>query len=324
MEYGLRRYEATQRLVWFLFFLACLGVAYLMLPGQLPAPSKAPAMSRSIQPEMLKSLDFWFNLRWIHVEPMGKAMIYLTWALSLFLMGRLLGLMVQYVGKFYIRSLLSMHIRWSEAAPKFKQTALSASPEVAFPVALLLEKTDNILLQMLFHAFRRLKVLLANPGGTLSSERLAEKERRLAETDWEILWGSWTPFRWLLRLLPVVGVVQTAWLVHQILQPALSGQKDFQELFGLVFNGLLPLLQVIFLTVAFTLASGLLKRLESFYLSGVDTLFYDRFITRLPFQSSDTPILLEMLQRNFRELHEAVNRLERSMAVNRDSEGRRR
>jgi len=323
MEYGLRRYEATQRLVWFLFFLACLGIAYLMVPGQLPTPSKAPAVSRSIQPEMLKSLDFWLNLRWIHVEPMGKAMVYLTWVLSLFLMGRLLGLMVQYVGKCYIRSLLSMHIRRSEAAPKFKQTALSTSPEGTLP-ALLLEKTDNILLQMLFHPFRRLKVLLADPAGTLSSERLAEKERRLAETDWEILWGSWTPFRWLLRLLPVVGVVQTAWLLHQILQPALSGQKDLQELLGLVFNGLLPLLQVIFLTVAFSLASGLLKRVESFYLSGVDTLFYDRFITRLPFQSSDTPILLEMLQRNFRELQEAVSRLERSVAVNRDSEGRRR
>ncbi len=60
---------------------------------------------------------------------------------------------------------------------------------------------------------------------------------------------------------------------------------------------------MVFLTIAFSVAAGLLRRLESFYLSGVDALFYDRFLTRLPFQSSDTPIVLEMLQKNFQELH---------------------
>ena len=201
---------------------------------------------------------------------------------------------------------------------------LQTRPRLSSREALLLQKTHNPFLQFLFHPFRRLRVLLTNPGKTLSSERLSEKERRLAEIDWEILWSSWTPFRWLLRLLPLVGAVQTVWLLYLFLQPALSGQKDFQELFGLVFNGLFPLLQVVFLTVAFSLASGLLKRLESFYLSGVDALFYDRFLTRLPFQSSDTPILLEMLQKNFQELHARLKHLEEFIVPRKESENKKR
>ena len=191
------------------------------------------------------------------------------------------------------------HIRL-DAGSLRTQTHPPNAPAPIFPEALLLEKTRNPFLQFLFHPFRRLRVLITNPGKTLSSGRLSEKERRLAEMDWEILWSSWTPFRWLLRLLPLAGTVQTVWLLYQVFQPALSGQKDFQELFGLVFNGLFPLFQVVFLTIAFSVAAGLLRRLESFYLSGVDALFYERFLTRLPFQSSDTPILLEMLQRIFR------------------------
>jgi len=109
-------------------------------------------------------------------------------------------------------------------------------------------------------------------------------------------------------------------LVNLYLQPALSGQKDFQELFGLVFNGLFPLLQGVFLTVTLSLAAGLLKRLESFYLSGVDALFYDRFLTRVPFQSSDTPILLETLQKNFQELHSRLRHLEEFIVPRKEAE----
>ncbi len=172
----------------------------------------------------------------------------------------------------------------------------------------------------MFHPLRRLRVLLTNPQRSLSSETLGEKERRLAEMDWEIIWSSWTPFRWLLRLLLLAGVVQTIWLLHLYLQPALSGQKDLQELFGMVFKALLPLIQVISLVIVFSIASGLLKRLDTFYLSGVDALFYDRFLTKLPFQSSDTPILLELLQKNFQELHATLQRLERFLSAGKGPE----
>jgi len=323
MEYGLRRYEATQRLLWFLFFFICLGVAYLAIPSPSLAPSKVVSMPHSFQPEVLKSFDFWFNLRWIRVEPLGKLMIYLVWVAFLFLGGRFIGLIVQYLGKYYVSSLLATNIGRPEQAPR--RPGLSALPpksEVTLPVLILLKKTDNVLLQVLFHPLRRLRVLLNDPQKTCSGEGLAEKERRLAETDWEILWSSWTPFRWLVRLLPLVGVVQTVWLLHLHLQPAMFGQKDLQELSGLVFNALLPLIQVIFLTVVFTLASGLLKRLDSLYLSGVDALFYDRFLTKLPFQSSDTPILIEMLQNNFQEIHARLSRLEQNLPAGRDFLGK--
>ena len=324
MEYGLRRYEATQRLLWFLFFLACLGIAYLMVPDHLPVTQAGSPLSRTIQLEVMKSLDFWFSLRWISMDPLGKLMLFLVWALSLFLIGRSLGLIVQYAGKHLVKRLLATHVSRSEAGPKRAQTSPATTLETSSQGTFLLEKTDNIFLQSVFHPFRRLRVLLTNPGKTLSSERLSEKERRLAETDWEILWSSWTPFRWLLRLLPVVGAAQTVWLLHLQLQPALFGQKEFQELLGMAFISTLPLIQVVFLTVAFSLASGLLKRLESFYLSGVDTLFYDRFLTRLPFQSSDTPIVLEMLQRNFQELHARLKHLEDFIVPSKESENRKR
>jgi hypothetical protein len=321
MEYGLRRYEATQRLLWFLFFLACLGVAYLTAPLPPQPPPQASPMSPFFQPDVFKSVSFWLDLRWLRVEPFGRIMIYLVWAGFLFLLGRLLGLIVQYGGKFYVQSLLGANIkRTEESHTPAGQAGHSARPDATLPVLLLLKNTDNIPLQILFHPLRRLRVLLTNPQKSFSAEGLSEKERRLAEMDWEIFLGSWTPFRWLLRFLPVLAIIQTVWLLQPPLQSALSGQKDLQELFGYAFNALLPLIQVIFLTVILSLASGLLKRIDSFYLSGVDALFYDRFLTRLPFQSSDTPILLETLHKNFQELNTAFRRLERSIAAEKGAE----
>lgn len=316
MEYGLRRYEATQRLLWFLFFLVCLAIAYLMAPSQLPAPQAGTPTFRPVQPEVLKSLSFWFSLRWVGMEPFGWLALLVVWALSLFLVGRTLGLIVQYAGRLLVGNLLATHLS-AQASGRLSHPAPAGT---ASPAAVLLKQSANPFLSAVFHPFRRLRVLLTNPGMTLASERLAEKERRLAELDWDIFWSSWTPFRWLLRLLPLVGAVQTVWLLNLYLQPALSGQKDFQELFGLVFNGLFPLLQGVFLTVTLSLAAGLLKRLESFYLSGVDALFYDQFLTRVPFQSSDTPILLETLQKNFQELHSRLRHLEEFIVPRKESE----
>lgn len=322
MEYGLRRYEATQRLLWFLFFLVCLILAWLMVPDQLPAPQSGAPAVRSVQPEVLKSLRFWLNLHWVSMEPFGRGMLFIIWALSIFLTGRSLGLIVQYAGQFLVKNLLDTHLGADARARRSAATHAAAASNS--PATILLQRAANPFLHWIFHPFRRFLVLLTNPGVPLASERLAEKERRLAEMDWEILYSSWTPFRWLLRLLPLVGAVQTVWLLNLYLQPALSGQKDFQELFGLIFNGLFPLLQVIFLTVAFSLASGLLKRLESFYLSGVDALFYDRFLTRLPFQSSDTPVLLETLQKNFQELNAKLQYLEGFIVPRNEAETKRR
>jgi hypothetical protein len=99
------------------------------------------------------------------------------------------------------------------------------------------------------------------------------------------------------------------------LQPALSGQKDLQDLLGPILTSLLPLVQLVIATVVLSLASGLLKRFENLYLSSVDGMLYDQFLSRLPFQSSDTLIILEAMERQFRELRALLKRLEQSRST---------
>jgi hypothetical protein len=43
----------------------------------------------------------------------------------------------------------------------------------------------------------------------------------------------------------------------------------------------------------------------------VDDLLYEHFLSRLPFQSSDTVVLLEALKHHFLELQLLIRRLER-------------
>jgi len=239
-----------------------------------------------------------------------KVLVYLLYVAMIFVAGRFFWLLVQYVGKFYVMSLLDSHIRKPAGPPKRGLDPLSMNPEKLFPTEILLKKTGPLYLRLLFHPLTRLRLMLARNQGTLSSEELMERERRIVETDWQILWGAWTPFRWLLWLLPFFAMLQSAWLLYQQVQPAVTGQKEIHDILGPVFASIIPLVQVVLITVLLSLGSGLLKRMEGFYLSGVDTLFYDQFLSRLPFQSSDTVILLEALNRHFQELHFVLRRLE--------------
>lgn len=313
MEYGLRRYEAAQRLFWVLFFILCLGLAYLLAEAAMDSPAAPKAVPPTLHPDALKSLSFWFQLQWIRGEPFGKVLVYLLYVAMIFVVGRFFWLLVQYVGKFYVMSLLDSHIRKPAGPPKRGLDPLSMNPEKLFPTEILLKKTAPLYLRLLFHPLTRLRLMLARNQGTLSSEELMERERRIVETDWQILWGAWTPFRWLLWLLPFFAMLQSAWLLYQQVQPAVTGQKEIHDILAPVFASIIPLVQVVLITVLLSLGSGLLKRMEGFYLSGVDTLFYDQFLSRLPFQSSDTVILLEALNRHFQELHFVLRRLEKSL-----------
>ncbi len=242
MEYGLRRYEATERLLWFLFFLACLGIAYLMVPDHLPASHAGIPAPRTIQPEVMKSLDFWLNLRWISIDPTWQADAFSRVGAVPLPDGAFSGLVHPVCGQVRRQRLPGRRTSGWMRVPSAPRPILQTRPRLSSRKLFSWRRRDNPFLQFLFHPFRRLRVLLTNPGKTLSSGRLSEKERRLAEMDWEILWSSWTPFRWLLRLLPLAGTVQTVWLLYQVLQPALSGQKDFQELFGSGLQWALPAL----------------------------------------------------------------------------------
>ena len=55
MEYGLRRYEAVQRLRWFLFFLVCLALAYSMAGSYDISPPARFLAASSLKVNDLKS-----------------------------------------------------------------------------------------------------------------------------------------------------------------------------------------------------------------------------------------------------------------------------
>lgn len=309
MEYGLRRYEATQRLLWFLFFLFCLWVAYVMSDSQGSLSTNPP----HFQVEFLKSFSFWTQMQWVRLEPFGKFIIYLVRVFMLFLGVRTLWLILQHVGKYLLKYMLTSTLNHSTGRPKAGLDGMIPSPERLFPSDLLLQKVSFLPLQIFFHPYQRLRMLLNHPQGSYSSEELNEKERRIVETDWQILWSSWTPFRWLLWCLPLLGLMESSWLVYHQLQPALQAQKEIMDVVSRVLTCLLPLMQTVVITVFFSLMAGILKRLENHYLSNVDAMIYDQFLSRLPFQSSDTLILLETMQRHFQELQRTLRRLERSV-----------
>jgi hypothetical protein len=319
MEYGLRRYEATNRLLWFVFFLLCLGLAYPA--AQTYGRGDAGTfLCAAFHPEVLKSSAFWLRLHWAEAAPFGWTIAFMFWAAIFFLFGKLLWLLVQFTGKFLAAQTLVKTLRAHESIPKPPADEAASTPERFFPAALLLQRVDQLLPQLLFHPFKRLKLLLSKPQGMLSSEGLIEKERRISDTDWEILRGSWTPLRWLLWLLPILGATQAAWITYNLLSPAFYGQAELQTVVGAVPMSLLPLFQIVAATVVFRITGLLLKRFEDLYLSNVDSLFYDQLLSKLPFQSGDTVIILDALQRHFREIQISLRKLER-LASERKLEG---
>jgi hypothetical protein len=105
--------------------------------------------------------------------------------------------------------------------------------------------------------------------------------------------------------------------------PIVSGKRELADMFGPVLTGLLPLIQIFVIMIFLKLSSSFLKRLDDLYLSNVDALLYDQLLSRLPFQSGDTLILLEALQRHFQEVHSTLRRLERSMGNEKDGQAPR-
>ncbi|MCE5245174.1 MAG: hypothetical protein ABFD98_02890 [Syntrophobacteraceae bacterium] len=312
MEYGLRRYEAAQRLLWFLYFLICLALAYPVANSYTVAAAGAVGQG-AFQAELLKSKAFWTQLQWILVEPSGRIMVYMIWVALLFIGLRFVWLVVQYVGNYLLKRTLDSKMNAGRKRGGGVANAPQAGHEKLYSTELLIRDVERFPLRFLFHPYQRLRLLLANPQGALASEDLNEKERRIVETDWHVILGSWAPFGWLMWLLPLTALFQACYLFAQQVQPAIAGQKDFQDVFGFLIASLLPVLQVIGLTIVFRLSSALLKRFEELYLSNVDALLYDQFLSRLPFQSSDTVILMEVMERHYQELQSALRRIERFM-----------
>jgi len=309
MEYNLRRYEAMQRLVWFVFFLLCIGLAY-PVASSYQADFKDLAVVASVKPEVLKSSAFWSQTYWLGINPLGGIILYVLWVTVLFLAGKFLWLLLQYVGKRLVKTTLSQVIKSPSGRPKPIFDSVSNAPQKLFPAEPLVRRAGSVPLRILFHPFQRLRLMLSNHQNVLSAEELTEKERRIVDIDWQVFWSSWTPFRWLLWLLVGLAFVQTCSIFYMQLAPALTGQKEIEEVLGPLLASLLPVAQIIVVVIVFNLLSGLLKRIENLYLSDVDAIFYDQFVSRVPFQSSDTVVILEALQKHFKELQIILRRIE--------------
>lgn len=377
MEYGLRRFEATQKLLWFVLFFGCLISAYLISTDPVPlilqssqvggsssqtglTPPGGAASAQGLLMERLKDFSFWLHLQGVYVEPepvhpakkdlkldqsepygpresnMGstgtnvkprilvRLIMYFIRVAILYLLVRFVWLGLQFVGKILLKEMLVSCARKPAAAIDSPSDMPVPGLGQGFPTRLLTAKLEKMPLKFIFHPFQRLRLILMDPRGVFSSEGLMEKERRIVDSDWQILWNSWSPFRWILWILPFLGLAQAMWLGYQHLVPLVSSVKDIQNgtmpdsrdiqkvLNSFIFI-LIPLVQIVVAAVFFSLVSGLLRRIEDLYLTNLDALLYDSFLSRLPFQSGDTVVLLQALQHYFQEMHASLKRIEKAM-----------
>ena len=191
-------------------------------------------------------------------------------------------------------------------------------------------------MSVVLHPFIRLRLILSSFQRIFSSEDLFEKERRIVEADWQILNGSWGPFRCLLWILPILGLVQTALLLVAQFNAAspglalippketidaakpllgISPQKEILDSIKPTLNLLLPLIQAAGIAIFFQLALTLLRYFEELYLSNLDSFIYDRLLSRLPLRSNDTVLILETLQGQFRDLQASLKKLEEKILL---------
>ncbi len=318
MEYGLRKYEAWQRLLWFLSFVLCLLLAFPFREAYLESVATTPLKNSSAGMDMIKSLGFWNQQQWVHVKPLGSWLAYLAWVLALIVAGRVLWLVMQFFGKWILAR--SFPVLESSARDR-AGSGLSAVSDMILqrrvpdPLVRWSQGLRRSLLRFVFHAHQRALFTFGSPHGVLMADDLLDRQHRLAEIDWQVMNGSWVPFRWILRCLPLLGLFQTFWLIYQQIQPVVAGHKDIQELASTLLPSVLPFAQVMMLTLIFGLGYGLVSRIENLYLANLDALFYDRLFSTMPIRSSDTILILEAMQKHFREVNQIIERLERSVAA---------
>jgi len=354
MSYGIRRYETIHRLWWFVFFILCLFLArYSQIFSYGP---------RQGGPELkdLKKIEFWTGLQGIrmtspgperstagqdrqgraivksgpeasaarddfqdNIELVSSGLLFLVRIGIIFLELRLIWLLVQFAGRYLLQVLMS---EIKDTKPLQREPGRSR-PEPLSPMQVFAEKIRRSPLSLVLHPFIRLKLMLSGVGRNIPAENLCEKERRMVESDWNILYGSWGPYRLLFWILPVMGLIQTVLLLTALfnlsssavalvppdaVKPAfsLAPQKEILDAIRPTLNLLLPLIQAAGLAIFFQVACIFLRYLEELYLFNLDSFIYDRLLSKLPLRSSDTIIILESIQGQFRDLHGALKKLE--------------
>jgi hypothetical protein len=110
--------------------------------------------------------------------------------------------------------------------------------------------------------------------------------------------------------LPILAALQGFWLIYSETQLFLGKQSGLEQFANAFWPAMLPLVQLTALMVFLGIAYALLKRIEGLYLANLDASLYDQMLSELPIRSSDTLLILESLQKHFRELQAALKRME--------------
>jgi hypothetical protein len=305
----LTQYEARERLLWFLFLLCCLlmalPVAWIHLAGVPHSPLVATTL------EALKSYGFWSQRHWVHAGPLGKVLAYLSWVAILFILMRFIWLVAQFIGKRSLlgdlREMMSTMKSRQAAKPSNSTTDVQNKPYAGFGAMV---SRLNHPMRFLLHAYRRAQYTMSSTAGIPFTDGLLERQQRLSDMDRQLFKSSWTAFRWILRLLPVLAALQSFWLIYSETQLFLGKQSELEQFANAFWPAMLPLVQLTVLAVFLGLASAFMSRVESVYLANLDASLYDQMLSELPIRSSDTLLILQSLQKHFRELQAALKRLE--------------
>lgn len=312
MNHGLAQYEAREHLLWFLFLLACLLMALPALWIHLAGVPHTPVIAAT--PEALKSYGFWSQRHWMHVGPLGKVLAYLAWVAILFIVARSLWLIAQFIGKSSLLSSLRevMSSMKSRQAAKLSDSTTDVQNKPYAGFALMVSRLNHPS-RFLFHAFRRAQNTLSSTAGMPFTDGLLERQQRLSDMDRYLFRRSWTGFRWILRLLPVLAALQSFWLIYSETQLFLGKEIELEQFADAFWPAMLPVVQLTILAVLLGLACAFLIRVEGLYLANLDASLYDQMLAELPIRSSDTVLILQSLQKHFRDLQVALKRLETEM-----------
>jgi len=312
MDHGLSQYEARERLLWFLFLLVCLLMALPAVWLHLSGVPRTPAIATT--PETLKSYAYWLQRHWMHVGPLGKVLAYLAWVAVLFLLTRFFWLIAQFIGKSsLLRSLdeVVSGLKNRQAAKPWNfSTEVQKKPFAGFTYLI---ANLNRPLRFVLHAFRRAQCLLL-PGPQMPfTDGLMDRQQRLSEMDRQLFKSSWSAFRWILRLLLLLATLQSFWLIYAETRLFLGKQSELEQFVNAFWPAMLPLVQIAALVAFLMLAHAFLNRVENLYLANLDASLYDQVLSELPIRSSDTLLILESLQKHFRELQVVLKRLENDL-----------
>ena len=314
MDHGLTQYEARERLLWFLFLLVCLLMAFPAVWIHLAGVPRTPVVATTS--EALKSYAFWSQRHWVHIGPLGKVLAYLAWVAILFILARSLWLIAQFIGKsallHELREVMSTLKNRQSPKPWDSMTDVQKKPYAGY--ALIVNRLNHPL-RFLLHSFRRAQYTLTSAPGMPFTDGLLERQQRLSDMDRQMFKSSWTAFRWVLRLLPLLAALQSFWLVYSETQLFLGKQSELEQFANAFWPAMLPVVQLTALAVLLGLASAFMNRVENLYLANLDASLFDQMLSELPIRSSDTLLILESLQKHFRELQGTLKRLELELKI---------